>query len=277
MIQEQAIKIKRGFVDRSWGQVHYRTAGNGPVLVLTHKTYFSSRSFIRVMPLLALDFRVIALDTPGQGESENPPTQWTIPQYATDLFEVLDTLQVEDFYLVGNSTGAAIACEAAVICPSRIKKLVLFGMPRWKDEAARQDLRQSPFFYGPPEVKEDGSHYSANWQRIKSLCVGEPPECFEIYFQEVMSRQERTYEGIEAVLRYDEASRLPLISVPTLLMWAMEDTMFVPFIEHTARLVGHSITKVLHGSPLMYLRDPQLYAETLLRYLKSNGTKKANA
>lgn len=57
MIQEQAIKIKRGFVDRWWGQVHYRTAGNGPTLVLTHKTYFSSRSFIRVMPLLALNVR----------------------------------------------------------------------------------------------------------------------------------------------------------------------------------------------------------------------------
>lgn len=269
MIQEQTIKIKRGFVDRSWGQVHYRTAGNGSALVLTHKTYFSSRSFMRVIPLLASNFRVIVLDTPGQGESENPPTQWTIAQYATDLFEVLDALKVEDFYLVGNSTGAAIACEAAVMCSSRIKKLVLFGMPRWKDSAARQDLRRSPFFYGPPEVKEDGSHYSANWQRIKSLFVGYPAECFEIYFQEVMSRQERTYEGIEAVLSYEEASRLPLLTIPTLLMWATEDTMFTPFIEDTARLVPHSTTKVLQGSPLMYLRDPKLYAETLLQYLQS--------
>ncbi|MEH2451972.1 alpha/beta fold hydrolase [Nostoc sp.] len=269
MIQQQAIKIKRGFVDQSWGQVHYRTAGNGSVLVLTHKTYFSSRSLLRVMPLLARDFRVIVLDTPGQGESENPPTQWTISQYATDLFEVLDTLKVEDFYLVGNGVGAAIACEAAIICPSRIKKLVLFGLPRWKDEAARQNLRQSPILYGPPQVKEDGSHYSVNWQRIKSLYVGEPPECFEIYFQEVMSRQERTYEGMEAVLRYDEASRLPLISVPTLLMWAMEDTMFAPFIEDTARLVPHSTTEILHGGPLMYVRDPKPYAETLLKYLQS--------
>ncbi|MUG99563.1 alpha/beta fold hydrolase [Scytonema sp. UIC 10036] len=269
MISEQVIKIKRGFVDRPWGQLHYRTAGNGPVLVLTHKTYFSSRSFLRAIPLLAPHFRVIVPDTPGQGESENPPTQWTIPQYASDLLEVLDTLKVEDFYLVGNSTGAAIACEAAVICSSRIKKLLLFGMPRWKDSAARQDLRRSPFFYGPPEIKDDGSHYSTNWQRIKSLCVGYPPECFEIYFQEVMSRKERTYEGIEAVLSYSEASRLPLLTVPTLLMWAMEDTMFTPFIEDTARLVPHSTTKVLHGSPLMYLRDPKLYCETLLKYLLS--------
>ncbi|MBD2776174.1 hypothetical protein [Iningainema tapete] len=45
--------------------------------------------------------------------------------------------------------------------------------------------------------------------------------------------------------------------------------MFTPFIEDTARLVPHSTTKVLHGSPLMYLRDPKLYAETLLQYLQS--------
>ncbi|WP_148662642.1 DUF1830 domain-containing protein [Scytonema hofmannii] len=36
-----------------------------------------------------------------------------------------------------------------------------------------------------------------------------------------------------------------------------------------ARLVPHSTTKVLHGSPLMYLRDPKLYCETLLKYLLS--------
>jgi pimeloyl-ACP methyl ester carboxylesterase len=230
MSQDLPITIKRGFVDRSWGQVHYRTAGSGPALVLSHKTYYSSRSFLRVMPLLAPYFRVIVPDTPGQGESDNPPSQWSIPQYASALFGVLDVLGVDEFYLVGNSTGAAIACEAAVICPTRIKKLVLFGMPRWKDEAARQALRRLPLFYGPLEVKD---------------------------------------EGIEAVLRYDEASRLPLLKIPTLLMWADGDTMFTPFIEDTTRLVPHATTKVLHSSPLMYLRDPEPYAATLLEYLQS--------
>ncbi|WP_158516667.1 hypothetical protein [Scytonema hofmannii] len=49
----------------------------------------------------------------------------------------------------------------------------------------------------------------------------------------------------------------------------MEDTMFTSFIEDTAQLVRYATTKVLHGSPLMYLRDPKLYAETLLQYLQS--------
>ena len=52
-------------------------------------------------------------------------------------------------------------------------------------------------------------------------------------------------------------------------MWAMEDTLFTPFIEDTAQLVPNSTTKVLHGSPLMYLRDPEAYAETVLKYLQS--------
>lgn len=269
MSQDLSIMIRRGFVDLPWGQVHYRMAGSGPVLVLTHKTYYSSRSFVRLIPLLAAYFQVIVPDTPGQGESDNPPIQWSIPDYASALFEIMDALGVDGFYLVGNSTGASIACEAAVICPSRIKKLVLFGMPRWKDEAARQALRQLPLFYGPPEVKEDGSHYTTNWQRIKSRWKGYPEECFEIEFQEAMSRTPRTYEGIEAVLMYDEASRLPLISVPTLLMWADGDTMFTPFIEDTAQLAVYATTLVVQGTPLMYLRDPEAYAATLLEYLQS--------
>ena len=84
-----------------------------------------------------------------------------------------------------------------------------------------------------------------------------------------MSRTPRTYEGIEAVLMYDEASRLPLISVPTLLMWADGDTMFTPFIEDTAQLAVHATTRVVQGTPLMYLRDPEAYAATLLEYLQS--------
>ncbi len=261
-----SIKIRRGFVDMEWGQVHYRTAGSGPVLVLTHKTYFSSRTMLRVIPLLAQHFRVIVAETPGQGESDFPPEQWEIPQYAAALLGVLDKLEVDDFYLIGNSTGAAIACEIAITHSERIKKLVLFGMPRWTEEG-RHALRKSALYYGPLEVKPDGSHYTENWQRLKARWTGYPPECFEIDFLEAMNRKPRTYEGIEAVLRYREDERLPLIKVPTLLLWADGDTMFTPFIEDTARLIPHATTKVLSSTALMYLRDPEPYASAVLEFL----------
>jgi pimeloyl-ACP methyl ester carboxylesterase len=261
-------KIRRGFIDMEWGQVHYRTMGSGMPLILTHKTYFSSRTMQRVMPLLAKHFRVICPDTPGQGDSDNPPEQWSIPQYTEAFLAVLSALEVDNFYLIGNSTGASIACEAAVIAPERIEKLILFGMPRWKDEEARQALRKSPLFYGPLEVMEDGSHLKVIWDRLYPRWKGFPYECFEIDFFEALSRKPRTYEGIEAVLNYNETARLPLLQMPTLLMWATEDTMFTPFIEDTANLVPHAVTKVLESSAKMYLRDPEEYVKTVLEFLQ---------
>jgi pimeloyl-ACP methyl ester carboxylesterase len=56
--------------------------------------------------------------------------------------------------------------------------------------------------------------------------------------------------------------------MPTLLMWATEDTMFTPFIEDTANLVPHAVTKVLESSAKMYLRDPEEYVKTVLEFLQ---------
>lgn len=251
----------------AWGQVHYREAGSGKPLVLTHKTYFSSRTFVRLIPLLAKHFHMICPDTPGQGDSDDPPDQWSIPQYAQALLDTLTALGVDKFQLIGNSTGASIACEAAVIAPERIEKLVLFGMPRWKNEEARQNLRQSPLYYGPLDLKEDGSHLKIIWDRLYPRWNGYPYECFEIDFFEAITRTPRTYEGIEAVLSYNETTRLPIIKSPTLLMWAEGDTMFTPFIENTIKLVPHAQTKLTGSTALMYLRDPEDYAKAVLEFL----------
>lgn len=60
--------LKRAFADTSLGQIHYRTVGSGPPLVLLHNTWLSSRMFFGVIPDLARDFTVYALDTLGQGD-----------------------------------------------------------------------------------------------------------------------------------------------------------------------------------------------------------------
>jgi haloalkane dehalogenase len=262
-----SLEIKRRFVDMPWGQVHYRTAGSGAPLVLTHKTYFSSRTFERVLPLLARHFQVICPDTPGQGESDFPPDPWSIPQYAQALLDTLSAIGVAKFHLIGNSTGASIACEAAVLAPERLEKLILFGMPRWKDAEARQNLRKSQLYYGALDIKEDGSHLKVIWDRLYPRWNGYPYHCFEIDFFEAITRTPRTYEGIEAVLSYDETSRLPLIKTATMLMWATDDTMFTPFIEDTAKLVPHAPVKILASTALMYLRDPEDYAKAVLEFL----------
>ena len=51
--QESDSVIRKGYVEIPEGQMHYRTIGNGPVVMLLHQVVRSSDEYRRVMPVLA--------------------------------------------------------------------------------------------------------------------------------------------------------------------------------------------------------------------------------
>ena len=70
--------MRRAYADSRFGQLHYRalgpTAGRAvqPTLICLHATAYSGQTFEPLMPWLAHERRVIALDTPGYGQSDGP-------------------------------------------------------------------------------------------------------------------------------------------------------------------------------------------------------------
>jgi pimeloyl-ACP methyl ester carboxylesterase len=75
------------------GQVHYRDAGAGRPLLLLHQTPCHLGQFDAAFPLLvATGIRVIAVDTPGYGQSDPPRGTPTIAAYAGAMLAVLDDL-----------------------------------------------------------------------------------------------------------------------------------------------------------------------------------------
>jgi pimeloyl-ACP methyl ester carboxylesterase len=119
--------IKRGYADGPSGQIHYREAGSGEPLILLHRTPSSSALYERLMPYLAGQYRVIAMDTLGFGMSDPPlePPARTLRPYTNGLIGLLDGLGIESAHMVGMSTGGSIAIEATVLFPERVKTLVL--------------------------------------------------------------------------------------------------------------------------------------------------------
>ena len=77
-------------------------------LVLIPAEPFSIRFWQRNIPVLARDFRVVAMDVRGRGESGKTDFGHTIPQYARDLDLVLRTLGLEKAVAVGWSLGGSI-------------------------------------------------------------------------------------------------------------------------------------------------------------------------
>ncbi|MBW3602950.1 MAG: alpha/beta hydrolase, partial [Actinobacteria bacterium] len=114
-----------------WGQVHLRRAGDdGPVVVLVHQSPLSSRTYAPALPHLAgAGLVAVAVDTPGFGSSARPPADWSIPEYAAALWQVVDRLGLGTVALLGQHTGATISVEAALQRPSQSDRLILQGLP----------------------------------------------------------------------------------------------------------------------------------------------------
>jgi pimeloyl-ACP methyl ester carboxylesterase len=79
-------------------------------------------------------YRVIAMDLPGFGEAT--PSGELAPW--SDVLETLDGLGVDNFALIGNSFGAAVALRIAVCAPGRVAALVLVSAPPVALEPSRR-------------------------------------------------------------------------------------------------------------------------------------------
>jgi pimeloyl-ACP methyl ester carboxylesterase len=136
------IRERRAYADVEVGQIHYREAGEGPVLILLHKTPASSTMFSRVLPLLAMKCRVIAVDTPGFGMSDQLPEKpgSNLSGYRNAIVEFMDVLEIPAAHLLGHSTGAALAFEIAAHHPDRTRSLIVATSPAVATEAERDEL-----------------------------------------------------------------------------------------------------------------------------------------
>ena len=81
-----------------------------PLIVLLHGTGAATHSWRGLMPLLARDHRVIAMDLPGHGFTRGRPAGGlTLPGMAKAVIALLAVLDARPAVLVGHSAGAAIA------------------------------------------------------------------------------------------------------------------------------------------------------------------------
>ena len=106
-------------------RIAYRTAGNGPVLLLLHGMAGSSATWRSVMPALARRFRVVAPDLLGHGDSATPRAEYSVSAHANVMRDLLVRLGCERATIVGQSFGGGVAMQLAYQFPARCERLVL--------------------------------------------------------------------------------------------------------------------------------------------------------
>ncbi len=98
------------------------TAGPTPAVVLLHGQPGTAADWYRVIPLLSVDFRVIAVDRPGYAGDPQHAGDWA--SNAAALLRMMDSLEIDCCVLVAASWAGGIAVEIATRAPERLAGVV---------------------------------------------------------------------------------------------------------------------------------------------------------
>ncbi len=222
----------------------YDDQGTGLPFVFLHAFPLNRSMWAPQVAALSGQFRTIAVDLRGHGESDAPLWSFSLDQYADDVSALLDHLSIPQAVLVGLSMGGYVSLAFSRKYGNRLKALVLADT---RAQADSQDGRTGRFHLAQIAYTK-GTEAVAETMLPKLLgatSLQSKPELVE-YVRKTI--QGTPLSGILVDLmamaaRPDSVARLHTITCPTLVLIGQED--------HTTPLVdAQSITNGIPGARL---------------------------
>ncbi len=118
----------------------YIEKGSGEPLIMLHGNGESKEYFEHQIPYFAKDYRVIAPDTRGHGETPKGTKPFKLWQFAEDLKDFMDEKGIEKANLLGFSDGGNIALLFALKYPEKVSRMILNGANIFPEGMAEPDF-----------------------------------------------------------------------------------------------------------------------------------------
>ncbi len=114
------------FILVSGHHIHYVEAGEGEPVLLIPGAFSTYRDWNRITPFLSKQYRVLAIDYLGVGDSDKPRSGagYTIEAQADLIVNMMDILHIPKAAIIGVSYGGGIALNIATRYPGRVHKIV---------------------------------------------------------------------------------------------------------------------------------------------------------
>lgn len=214
-------------------------AGTGPAIVFLHGLAGNATHWIHIAPHFADRFRVVGLDLPGCGETEEPRDGYSLHGYGEHVRALMDLLGIERATLVGHSMGGMASTDFALTHPDRVDRIMLVNpagfhpLPRILRLGGELVLREGLLNRVLPSV----------WRGILHNVFCEPSEHTEAFMKMVREtyRDEDVWmiSRVMAGLRKDLLHRnfmamLHTMDVPTWLIWGDKDRLVPARVFHDA-------------------------------------------
>ncbi len=109
--------------------INYIIKGEGKPVVLLHGWGSNISLFLSMTELISKKYKVIAMDLPGFGKSEEPKTPWSVDNYVDFVIDFLSNLGITQAILLGHSFGGRIIIKmfSRKDLPFNITDIILTG------------------------------------------------------------------------------------------------------------------------------------------------------
>lgn len=214
-----------------------------PVMLLLHGITSDKDIWLQMLREFP-EFRVIALDMPGHGDSIEPRGfDYRVESLSAQLVGFIDALSLPPVHLVGNSLGGLVAALYSVDHSDRVRTLVLMNSAGIDapEKTALMQRAMTDRSYNPLLVNSKGD-IAGKLAAVLAVPPSLPDPAMELMLAKELNNLDANKMLFDAVLG-DESNMqkleglLPKVSNPTLLLWGDNDQVFHPSSVTKASLI----------------------------------------
>jgi pimeloyl-ACP methyl ester carboxylesterase len=258
------------FAENDGTKIYWDESGSGEPVLLIMGLGWASNMWHRTRPALAERYRTIAFDNRGAGRSDVPPGPYVMATMAADAAAVLDAAGLESAHLIGASMGGMIAQEFALQYPKRVRSLLLSCTAPGGAHSVQADAAALQMLFnrggGPAERAEAAVPfiYDASTPRDR---IDEDLDVLSEWYPNPQGYMAQ----LQAILAWEAYSRLPQITVPTLIVHGEHDRLVPPGNADVIaqRIAQAKVIKLPNASHIFMTDRPRDSQQVLLDFLSS--------
>lgn len=245
---------------------------NAPAIIFIHGFPLNKTMWSKQVTTLKENYRVVAYDIRGHGNSETGDDDFSIEVFVSDLLSLMDALKIDKAILCGFSMGGYIALNAIENYPERFTALLLCDTNCTEDMPEAKENRMKAI----ENIKEKGVAQYAD-ESLKKLFA---PTSISNQIKEVAIVREMImktttqslYKSLTALAKRKETcSKLHEIKVPTLIMVGKEDIITPPEValRMHEKIKGSKFHIIENAGHLSNMENPAEFNKQLSEFLLS--------
>jgi 3-oxoadipate enol-lactonase len=250
---------------------------NTPAIILIHGFPLNKAMWNKQIGKLKENYRVIAYDIRGHGNSDAGDDDFSIELFVNDLLSLMDALKIDKTILCGFSMGGYIALNAIENYSGRFNALLLCDTNCAADIPEAKEKRMKAI----ESIKEKGLEQYAE-ESLKKLFA---PISFSTHIEEIAkvkemimkTSEQSIYKTLHALAdRKETCSKLQEIKVPVLIMVGKEDEITPPAVAQMMqkKIKGSKLHVIERAGHLSNIENNDEFNEHLIKFVSKIESRK---